>query len=331
MKHVSLLFTAVVFFFLSCKKDKPADNNNNNNVITLPTDPDTLTTGWQKVGTIPIEDWVSDVFFTDNNNGYITSNYGIYKSENGGLDWIKINDATQVSNIGAKGSNACFVNASSNIYHSSNYGQDILSESYESAIPSGAPGFQDCFYSTNNNCYAISRLYVWKSIDGGAHFDTLMSFPESIGSVGSLFFTDDLHGWTCRNKNTVYQTTDGGHSWATNLVFSNSQDWMPVFFVDQNTGFVATSYTVYKTTDGGATWGSNIITAADSIITDIHFINSQEGYACAGTKIFKTTDGGVNWTTVVALGKKRINEIHFTDANHGWACGQYGYVLRFNQ
>lgn len=52
-----------------------------------------------------------------------------------------------------------------------------------------------------------------------------------------------------------------------------------------------------------------------------------------GPYIFKTTDSGNTWTKVVAVASSTpyLMELHFTDANHGWACGSNGMILKFDQ
>jgi photosystem II stability/assembly factor-like uncharacterized protein len=58
--------------------------------------------------------------------------------------------------------------------------------------------------------------------------------------------------------------------------------------------------------------------------TDIQFIDSDTGYVCYKKKLYKTTDGGDNWQPVVSMENDKLIEIYFTDATHGWACGDGG-------
>jgi photosystem II stability/assembly factor-like uncharacterized protein len=64
-------------------------------------------------------------------------------------------------------------------------------------------------------------------------------------------------------------------------------------------------------------------------IYNIPFINNT-GFA-SGSNIYKSTDGRKTSGKVVALASNYFMELHFTDANHGWACGEKGTVLKFAQ
>ena len=88
---------------------------------------------------------------------------------------------------------------------------------------------------------------------------------------------------------------------------------------------------IYKSVNGGTDFlqVAQLPPGATRAIPDLHFVNDNTGYVNAGNRIYKTIDGGLTWQVVVALGNDRIIEIHFTDANHGWACGG-GTILRFN-
>ena len=321
MKRFSF-FICLVILAVSCSKKN--DNNPTNPGIVVPDFPDTLSPGWTKVGSFQIED-MSDVFFTDFSHGYVAASGGIYNSNDGGITWSKVKDGNNFINIGAKGSSASFVNVTSTMYNSLNYGQTIQEKSY--SLSSGASfTFKDCFYTSADVCYAASGIYMWKSVNGGTSFDTLYNFND-VGSTSlSLFFTDEQHGWVSRNY-SLYKTIDGGIHWTSIKTLVNVTGG--VYFIDNNNGYITDGARLYRTTDAGVTWQgtANIF---DNNISDIHFISPAIGFCCAGTEIFKTTDSGNSWTRVVKLGQKNIIEIHFLDDHHGWACGHYGYVLRFN-
>jgi hypothetical protein len=326
MKTFSLLFFAMIFI-VACKKDHNSNSQNPTTPpVVLPTAPDTLGAGWTKVGSIPIEENVTDVFFADLNNGYATTNSGVYKSSNSGTDWVKINSDYDFINIAAKGSKACFFNKTSNIYRTTDYGATVQTINYTYGNP-GSPGFNDGFYTSDNTCYACSYLYIWKSTNGGANFDTIHGFNDANHQDVTLFFSDDLHGWVTRNYH-LFKTTDGGVSWVDNKTLGNY--YGSISFTDANNGYVADGSNLYKTTDAGASWQHVDDYFTNDTIMDIHFFTPLYGYCTAGNRIYKTTDGGSTWSVQVALGDKYVVEVFFLDEHHGWACGQYGYILRFN-
>ena len=77
---------------------------------------------------------------------------------------------------------------------------------------------------------------------------------------------------------------------------------LDVFFINSDTGFLATDQGVlYKTVNGGYNWSFDTLAAGGSI-GPIFFVTDQVGYIKAASptyfygEILKTTDGGVNWT-----------------------------------
>ena len=323
MKRFSLFISIVILLFACSKKhdDTPADP-----VVVVPSAPDTLSAGWTKVGSIPVTETATDIFFTNFSNGYVTTGTGIYKSTDAGVTWAKISSQSGCQNIGATGSNACFTNETSTVYSTHDNGQTIQSTS--NAAPASQPSIQDCYYASDNVCYAASYLYIWKSINGGTTFDSVYNFNDGSSTKLFIFFTDQLNGWITRNYH-VYKTSDGGLTWNINKAIASGTGTGSISFIDNNNGFIADGNIVYKTTDAGITWqpGNAVINES---ISDISFVSPFIGFCCAGTHVYKTTDAGISWTKVVSLGGKGIIEVHFLDEHHGWACGEYGYVLRFN-
>jgi photosystem II stability/assembly factor-like uncharacterized protein len=286
--------------------------------------PDTLSAGWNKVSTGATKTF-TDIFFSDNSTGYACGQGGIYKSTNGGISWAILNSTATPTNIGVANANkACFIDETEKIFLTTD-GTNIQQAAATQLNPQ--PAFKDVFFSSNNVCYLSSVQYVWKSVNGGSSFDTLYNFKNSISDGNFLYFVNDLTGWINRRGN-VYKTTDGGVNWTLQL--SGTQRSGGMKFINANTGFVAVDNSVYKTTDGGITF-QNIKSFASNTYLDLDFVSATTGYVSAANHIYKTTDGGATWTQIVAVGDPQtILEIHFTDANHGWACGTNGLLLRFN-
>ncbi len=95
-----------------------------------------------------------------------------------------------------------------------------------------------------------------------------------------------------------------------------------VFFVDENTGYIAGSNaTILKTTDGGNTWFEPASSMpVDNQLYSVFFLNENVGYA-GGSKdvILKTTDGGVTWGKLKYSGVNgTVRGIYFSDENTGW-------------
>lgn len=132
--------------------------------------------------------------------------------------------------------------------------------------------------------------------------------------------------------NGLYKTTNGGVNWQ--LISTTSFDFSfggNVFFYDANTGYAADTIRVGKSSNGGTSWV--VQKTLPPIYHDIHFVSNDIGYLTSDNYIFKTTDGGATWKNEVVLQNPGIKfyELHFTDANHGWACSENGLILRYEK
>ncbi len=317
-KKIVPAFAFIVILFSSCKKDKTP--------TPPPVPEDTLTAGWTKK-TISPESTVSDVYFINNITGFAVSSSSIFKTSNGGTDWQKVHQTAGGGfiNIAMSSENhAVFIGQNHNkIFFTKNSGQ-----SFDSVQVTDFD-IKDVYCVNSNIVYAAGR-YLWKSADGGATWSKGFQFNSS-GDYKSLQFINEQTGWIISSSG-LYKTIDGGLSWQT---VNTTGSFVPgssapsLFFTDSNRGYIADNMKVSKTTDGGITW--SVVYTGSSTYHDIQFINDNLGYITDGKYLLKTTDGGATWQKAVTLGDDSFIELHFTDANHGWAGTAGGSVLRYQQ
>jgi photosystem II stability/assembly factor-like uncharacterized protein len=110
-----------------------------------------------------------------------------------------------------------------------------------------------------------------------------------------------------------------------------------VYFIDENTGWMAGSYErIYKTTDGGNIW--NMLHESSTVSTSLaclHFLDANTGFAGGGEtkigKVLKTTDGGSTWTELTSPDTMAVKRIYFSDVNTGWvltSLSNAGHVVK---
>jgi photosystem II stability/assembly factor-like uncharacterized protein len=319
MKKILLILPIPILVFLSCAKDK------NESQVSPPAS-DTLSAGWEK---IPINDSVGflDVFFI-NNTGF-TASTNIFKSTDGGDSWSTLplpSEAvsTPIFNL-TMGStmNAIFISPTQLVV-THNGGESFTTKA------SPDPTLTDIFFTDSTVAYAIGNS-VWKTIDAGDNWTKLYDFARP-GGWSSIFFTSGQTGWVSK-KTGVYKTLNGGIDWQrTNTDTFNLDQGGAIFFLNTDTGYISNNISIEKTVNGGASW-NKVFTCTTSTYHDIHFVSANVGYITDGPRIFQTSDGGNTWTKVVAMGSvtNSLIELHFTDSNHGWACGGKGNILKFNQ
>ena len=101
-----------------------------------------------------------------------------------------------------------------------------------------------------------------------------------------------------------------------------------IFFINENTGWIITSWSVLRTTDGGETWSEHEFDLqVMKNPVSVYFLDSLNGFVGTTLGIFmKTTDGGLTWNDLIRIdddfeefdAKYNINGIHFHDVNTGF-------------
>lgn len=318
------LFIIFVFFLIACSKDNDAD--------PLPEPIDTLSTGWKKIQ-LPTSATVIDIFFINNSTGFAIAGNSIFRSLDGGNNWQKVYESRQpLSNIGmGSAANAIFT-------PSIPFGSPI-SSSLTFSTDDGGSGFdsvgladvdvKDVFFVSESVAYAAGRN-TWKTTNGGDSWTMISSFGGPTGGERSLYFLNEQTGWVTGHG--LFKTTNAAVTWnntpaSGGLTFGGTGS---ISFVDNNTGYITDPYSVNKTSNGGISF-TKVFSTPDHGYHDIAFVNAQTGYLTDDEHIFKTVDGGQNWMTEVFLKSIRLVEVHFTDASHGWACGELGLILKYGQ
>jgi outer membrane lipoprotein-sorting protein len=101
-------------------------------------------------------------------------------------------------------------------------------------------------------------LYV--SADEGRHWELRSSDGQQgeiprAGYAHSLAVTSPQNAWLALDRGTLYETNDGGRTWAAALPMpGDGSNLGDVLFVDAEHGWWPTLAALYRTTDGGAHW-----------------------------------------------------------------------------
>ena len=118
------------------------------------------------------------------------------------------------------------------------------------------------------------------------------------------------------------------HSQWVSLNSGTSQNLNSVYFINQQTGFIAgAGSALRKTTDGGLNW-----TAQDPFgaleLRSVYFFNAGTGLVCGynGT-IIKTTNGGFNWNVIPSGTSTQLLSLSFYNNLAGICCGNSGTTL----
>lgn len=292
---------------------------------------DTLAAGWKKVNLPASIAGGVDIFFINNSTGFIAGGGTIGRSTDGGNNWQKVYQSPRsVINITmGSANNAIFVTRSS----SGAVTGSRLINTHDGGVTFDSTELADnfitdAFFVSPTVAYAVGSKF-WKTTDGGDNWTDIYTFSAATTAFSSIFFLNEQTGWVTVGDN-VYKTVNGGTNWdpmdIPGFDFTNAAS---LFFTDVNNGFIADHILFGRTSNGGASW-SNVPGLASGF-HDVHFVSNNVGYVTDFTNLHKTMDGGVSWGKAISLFSSAMVEVHFTDANHGWACGPSGYILKYEQ
>lgn len=328
MKYFSCL-TMLFLLVLACGKENdppPVDPPPIDQPPVVPPakSKDTLSAGWTLDTSFTGTN--NDVFFI-NSKGYLSAEQ-IYTSGDGGNSWQQIYKAEYiVENIAmADQSNAIF----SSVYGSQIFITHNGGNSFDS-VRLDDPRLNDVFFAGPKLAFAIG-VYFWRSEDAGDHWTKVVDAnkPEFPDTYKSLFFLNEQTGWIAGGGG-IYKTIDGGKKWTAQFtpefIFGQSGSLGGnAYFTDSLHGAITDQISFGVTTNSGLDWIKRF--DLQRTYHDIHFVNETTGYLTDNQYIWKTTDSGLSWEKEVVLPDRRVIELHFTDANHGWACGP-GFMLRY--
>lgn len=160
-----------------------------------------------------------------------------------------------------------------------------------------------------------------------------------------------MSAWTksTGNKGVVYNTTNGGASWANVTPagsFTNNVSFVDfICFVTPTVGVVVGDpvggeYEIWKTINGGTSWskiaGANIpnpLSGSEYGLTDSYFsLGNTIWFGTNNGRVYKSTDAGSTWTVSATMsGITEVSRIAFTDANNGLCSGTAGTASNLMQ
>ena len=249
--------------------------------------------------------WLSTGWIEKNESGKYDFMRKIYRTENGGNNWVEKFINKQELNI--------------------NYSQ---SYSLYSMKP-------DCFIAMYNDSVAGALI----SEDGGETWiDRKIADEHLLSRIYKIHFFDILNG-IAFNENRWF-TADGGYTWEkSNDTFDNRAP-TDVCFVNKSLGWIVSGGNKYatdsgylaNTIDGGRNWQYQ--DSFTVILSGVDFIDSLRGFAVGAdfrfitAYLYSTIDGGKSWNIQGFYGEGEYEDIGFLDDKYGWILTGDGRILR---
>ena len=160
---------------------------------------------------------------------------------------------------------------------------------------------------------------------------------EGNPNLRDIFFVNENIGWIVGEESFILKTTDGGANWFKPYEelpkcfkckgIKSKYDLESVFFLDENTGWVAGKNLIARTTNGGEEW--ILLIDYNNLIGDyqsLYFINSKIGFILNKNKeVLKSDNGGIDWQINLS---GKIKSIFYIDNKVFWAVDTYANVYK---
>ena len=235
------------------------------------------------------------VHFSDLQNGWaVGRNATLLRTTNGGNDWKPVEEIQSVIGLPVESSNYNF-------------------------------GFRDVYFLDAEHGWLIGNFY-----------------GRAQSNIGGLFVTSD-GGKTWKRLPLTFQTQYVSGRFTPGLLHS-------VRFADENTGSVTGEmrdgenrfFFALHTRDGGKTWEQHRTPSRATHSTQ--FLDPTNGWMAAfapregsaeavvyDTSLMRTDNGGMSWQNDFTAKGSRIRSIFFLSPYKGWAVGDRGMILRYEE
>jgi len=266
----------------------------------------------------------------------------IYKSTDGGINWVKKNQS--VISCMERAKDIYFKNGSDGVGVGSNgFSLAFLIRTSDGGETWATSSADYAFGLTsvtgnNDNVWALGTgSHIIKSTDFGTTWNLFpFTVPSSI--YGIKCFSD--RGYALTSSGDFYLTPDGsGRTWQylSNAGRNNSYD---MYFINSSTGFVLKeNQHIVKTTDGGVSWYtvlSPVPFSSRNKVGGITFADNNTGYAWFSLNdygeyyVFKSTDAGETWNQILQTGGPGYisGDLVFFDSNTGVLLGPDRWMMR---
>jgi len=275
-----------------------------------------------------INDDFTDVFFTDENNGwfigYAWYQNNLYQTTDGGVTLKQRTDfpGDRPSSVYFLDSLTGFVGANEKIFKTNDGGiswQEKNIFGIDSLLFAGE--FIRLFFISDSIGWALNYGYVIKTTDGGENWNSQLN----VSGLTGIHFSDSFNGWITPGVKP-FKTTNGGKTWIEQTNFPENSMY-DVFFNDSLNSFISKSNELYQTLDGGINWTlvSNVTNFSYGRFSN----RKQNGiFLAGGPRTYRSEDAGANWEEVIELRDQFVEYVRLLDINNGCAVGRRGLILR---
>ncbi|MDN5347571.1 MAG: hypothetical protein PWP65_1135 [Clostridia bacterium] len=254
-------------------------------------------TSWQRAKiAVDYPDGESDIFFLDENHGWILIDYGgvagshpaaLFQTDDGGKTWTEIADTDLYSRETAE-------------------------------LPFGGIKIGISFRDRSNGWLPLyigvtGGLKVLNTEDGGKTWkEQVLAVPKVLETMTfwpypPLFFNDKdgvLPVRAGEGNFVIYHSNNGGKTWASTTPLTDLSSYPVYDFVNPEHGFVTDGTKIYQTSDGGTTWSPVQPNISLKEVKQVDFVSLTIGWALTHSnnnniQLYRTQDGGEIWSPML--------------------------------
>ena len=272
---------------------------------------------------------IRDIEFINRNTGWACGDNFIYKTTNGGKNWInQPNPSTfLIQQIHPVNDSVVYAAGWWNFLKTTNGGENWMSI-FSGGPGQGLPVLEGLYFINENTGWMGGNVMVMKTTNGGKSFIDSMRVE---GVVQDVYFKNKMEGLASGLASAFFKTTNGGDNWTQiHVITQGSQyNFIRMSFINDSVGYMGGEI-VFKTTDFGSSWDSvGTVPFGGEQAYCIEFADENTGYSGGTTgTLFKTTDGGHNWShqQVSQFGQGFFISIYAYSDSIVWAVGS-GKIL----
>lgn len=279
-------------------------------------------------------DSFQDVCFLNEYTGYTGGKGKIYKTINGGLNWIVKNIDTvnfpHVDNIMFVNINTGFAGFESGKFARTSDGG--LNWHYSQA--SNGDHLHGMSFPSADTGYVFTKYgHYLKTINSGLNWIEITHFIGE--NYQDVEFINNITGFAGGYSNSIdagiiRKTTNGGLNWdlvildsimvVYDICKSNNNNWFAAGYDYPGNGII------YRSTNSGESW--EYVKLSQNILS-IHFSSYLTGYASAYNNItYKTTDEGNNWYPTYCINSNALEGLYFVNDNTGYGVGYNSQIIK---
>jgi photosystem II stability/assembly factor-like uncharacterized protein len=236
--------------------------------------------------------------FVDGNHGIIADQFAMYKTSDGGRNWIQshpIGTSSLLTTVKMLDTMKAFM-----YRHTDRMLKTADGGMTWSYSPGITEDIHDISIVDSTIAFATGHLgMMYKTTNAGASWNKLPLAGLFGYTLDAVYFTDKLTGYATGFRGRILKTIDGGNSWTSYA--PSYVDVTGLSIPSVNNVFTTTWFDFIKSTNGGDTWNLTAMKPVDDDrLKFLHFFTAETGVIICDkpVRILHTTSGGTTWDTV---------------------------------